>query len=196
MILFSQFRRLVNVYFLVISILQLSSSTYSPTNPFSTIVPLVFVLLITAAREAIDDYRRQVTDALVNGASVQILKRLHEKEAAAAVAWTKSQCKDVTCGDIIFLKANDVVPADVILLSTSALNGVAYVDSSSLDGEPSLKLRSACLSTNFLGNNLEKFSQMIIEKKGGIEVECENQTIDINYFKGTLRAQISNSDEE
>ena len=195
MVLFSQFRRVVNVYFLVISILQLSSSTYSPANPFSTIVPLIFVLLITAVREAIDDYRRHVSDALINGASVLILKRLHEKEGAAAASWTISQCKDVTSGDILFLKSNDVVPADVILLSTSALNGVAYVDSSSLDGEPSLKLRSACMSTNFLGNNTEKLLQMI-EKKGGIKVECENQTIDINYFKGTLRAQISNSDEE
>jgi hypothetical protein len=44
--LFEQFRRIANVYFLVVSLLQLQLP-YSPTNKYSTIVPLTLVLLGT-----------------------------------------------------------------------------------------------------------------------------------------------------
>ena len=52
--LFEQFRRLPNVYFLLVSIIQMTTSL-SPTNEFSTITPLIIVLLISMIKEAVED---------------------------------------------------------------------------------------------------------------------------------------------
>ena len=63
--LFIQFRRLANIYFLIIAILQ-SISYISPLQPFSAVAPLVFVLSVSMIREAIEDYLRYRSDEEVN----------------------------------------------------------------------------------------------------------------------------------
>ncbi|KAH9260752.1 hypothetical protein BASA81_001219 [Batrachochytrium salamandrivorans] len=69
--LFEQFRRLANVYFLVLSGLMLlgtySPSTFdTPLTPYSTLVPLVVVLMCSMTREAYEDFKRHLTDRKTN----------------------------------------------------------------------------------------------------------------------------------
>lgn len=52
--LFLQFMRVANFYFLATAVVQ-SIEIISPLAPFSAIAPLVFVLLVSLIREAIDD---------------------------------------------------------------------------------------------------------------------------------------------
>jgi len=52
--LFLQFMRVANFYFLATAVVQ-SISIISPLAPFSAIAPLVFVLVVSLIREAIDD---------------------------------------------------------------------------------------------------------------------------------------------
>lgn len=52
--LFLQFMRVANFYFLATAVIQ-SISIISPLAPFSAIAPLVFVLVVSLIREAIDD---------------------------------------------------------------------------------------------------------------------------------------------
>lgn len=52
--LFLQFMRVANFYFLATAVVQ-SISIISPLAPFTAIAPLVFVLLVSLIREAIDD---------------------------------------------------------------------------------------------------------------------------------------------
>lgn len=54
--LFEQFMKKANAYFLVIAIL--SSMPFSPKNPWVSILPLIFVLTVSAVKEAIEDYAR------------------------------------------------------------------------------------------------------------------------------------------
>ena len=56
-----QFKRLANIYFLVIAILQ-SIPTISPLNPFTAWLPLIFVLFVSMAREGYEDYLRYRED--------------------------------------------------------------------------------------------------------------------------------------
>jgi len=149
------------------------------------------VLFIAAVREAFDDFRRHIADGIVNNASVC---RLHKFRGKPAAEWKDAKCKDVTSGDILLLVSEDVVPADLILLSTSTPTGTVFVDTSSLDGEQSLKLRASCKPTRGIGYAPDSIANLI-ENEGGFEVECEEQTIDINYFKGTLTSKISGSSE-
>jgi hypothetical protein len=52
--LFEQFQKIANFYFLINAILSLTP--YSPKPPSVSIAPLVFVLLVSAVKEAFEDY--------------------------------------------------------------------------------------------------------------------------------------------
>lgn len=55
--LYEQFSLHMNRYFLLIAVLELFPSL-TPVNPLSTWLPLLFILSVSAAREAVDDYYR------------------------------------------------------------------------------------------------------------------------------------------
>lgn len=67
--LFEQFRRIANVYFLVISILMMvgwyTSLFVSPLSPFSTLVPLILVLGVTMIKDGAEDLKRHRSDKRV-----------------------------------------------------------------------------------------------------------------------------------
>ena len=72
--LFEQFRRVANVYFLILIILQ-GIPIFSNTNIFLAASPLVGILLVTAVKDAIEDWNRQKSDNLVNHSIVKVLER-------------------------------------------------------------------------------------------------------------------------
>ncbi|KAH8811507.1 P-type ATPase-like protein [Xylogone sp. PMI_703] len=51
--------------------------------------------------------------------------------------------KNVQVGDFVRIYNDDQIPADVIILSTSAPDGACYVETKNLDGETNLKVRQA-----------------------------------------------------
>ncbi|KAJ8779199.1 hypothetical protein J1605_000075 [Eschrichtius robustus] len=70
--LFEQFQRVANVYFLFLLILQLIPEISSLTW-FTTIVPLVLVVTMTAVKDATDDYFRHKSDNQVNNRQSEVL---------------------------------------------------------------------------------------------------------------------------
>ncbi len=58
-VLWEQLSRAANLYFLVISLLQVFTNL-SPTNRFSTALPLCGVLLVSIIKEAVEDWARHV----------------------------------------------------------------------------------------------------------------------------------------
>jgi phospholipid-translocating ATPase len=64
-----QFRRLANVYFLFLVLLQ-TSTLFGATVPQIAMLPLVAILGITAIKDSIEDYRRHVLDNQVNNSAV------------------------------------------------------------------------------------------------------------------------------
>jgi len=90
--LMEQFRRVANVYFLVISILQLATDL-SPTSPYSTVIPLTIVLTVSLVKEAIEDVKRHRADRVVNNATVTVLQsssraaRLYRRRGLCARLW-------------------------------------------------------------------------------------------------------------
>lgn len=50
---------------------------------------------------------------------------------------------DIRQGHIVLIKNREMVPADTVLLASSGENGGAYIETSSIDGETNLKLRTS-----------------------------------------------------
>ncbi|KAA8592502.1 hypothetical protein FQN60_017957 [Etheostoma spectabile] len=146
--LFEQFQRIANAYFLFLLVLQVIPQI-SSLSWFTTVVPLVLVLTVTAAKDATDDINRHRSDNQVNNRKVQVLidRKLQSKK------WM-----DVQVGDIIRLENNQFVTADLLLLSSSEPLNLVYIETAELDGETNLKVRQALTVTGDLGEDSEKLA--------------------------------------
>ncbi|EAA32083.3 hypothetical protein GE21DRAFT_7165 [Neurospora crassa] len=58
--------------------------------------------------------------------------------------WARIEWQDIRVGDIVQLRRDENVPADMVLLHATGPNGVAYIETMALDGETNLKSKQAC----------------------------------------------------
>uniref|UniRef100_A0A8D0A9C5 Phospholipid-transporting ATPase n=1 Tax=Sander lucioperca TaxID=283035 RepID=A0A8D0A9C5_SANLU len=112
--LFEQFQRIANAYFLFLLVLQVIPQI-SSLSWFTTVVPLVLVLTVTAAKDATDD--------IVSKCVLCTISPLRSEK------WM-----DVQVGDIIRLENNQFVTADLLLLSSSEPLNLVYIETAELDG--------------------------------------------------------------
>jgi len=129
-----QFRRAANIYFLVICVLSFFS--FSPKSPTSLVGTFAAVLFFTMLKEAYEDYWRHRQDTIVNNASTARLDR-------ASQSFHPIKTQEVAVGDIVQVKGNQPIPADIVLLTCSNPQGLSFVNTMNLDGETNLKERTA-----------------------------------------------------
>uniref|UniRef100_A0A8C2ICC1 Phospholipid-transporting ATPase n=1 Tax=Cyprinus carpio TaxID=7962 RepID=A0A8C2ICC1_CYPCA len=159
--LFEQFQRIANAYFLFLLILQVIPAI-SSLSWFTTVVPLVLVLSVTAAKDAIDDIVSTRIHSLFIFLSFFPLLRGDD------------------LGDIIKLENNQFVTADLLLLSSSEPLNLVYIETAELDGETNLKVKQALTVTGDMGENLEALAEF------NGEVCCEPPNNRLDRFTGTL----------
>ncbi|XP_021894272.1 phospholipid-transporting ATPase 2 [Carica papaya] len=167
--LWEQFSRFMNQYFLLIACLQLWS-LITPVNPASTWGPLIFIFSVSASKEAWDDYNRYISDKKANEKEVWVVRQGIKKHI---------QAQNIRVGNIVWLRENDEVPCDLVLVGTSDPQGLCYIETAALDGETDLKTRltpSACM-----GIDLE-----LLHKIKGV-IECPNPDKDIRRFDANMR---------
>lgn len=58
--------------------------------------------------------------------------------------WMCVEWQNVLVGDIVRLRRDDNVPADMVLLHATGPNAIAYIETMALDGETNLKSKQAC----------------------------------------------------
>jgi magnesium-transporting ATPase (P-type) len=148
--LFEQFRRLANVYFLLISVLMLIG-TYgsyfdSPLDPWSTLSLLIIVLTISICKECAEDIKRHLADRQTNYRLADRLSPSAERDTDQ-IYW-----EDIKVGDLILLHNNHEIPADMIILTSSDPLGQVYLETSNIDGETSLKLRNSAKTSPTTGS--------------------------------------------
>lgn len=165
--LFIQFRKVSNIYFLITAVLQ-SIPQISPLQPFTAIAPLVFVLGVSLIREGIEDYLKYKSDKEINNSPTFVYCNGKFQPVAFA---------DIEVGNIVLVKKNEVFPCDLVMLSNSSDNGVAFIETSSLDGEKALKPRKAFNET--AGEFQEKGLNRICGK-----IECELPNASLYSFSG------------
>lgn len=309
--LFEQFHRIANIYFLALVIFQLFS-VFGAASPQTAALPLLFILVVTAVKDAVEDYRRARLDEEVNTSAVTRLgqwrnvnlaldprpwyqrllhinapgkitrgvQKLREKEAGegkqvilskggedrvsmsttdmndsitalggshpptaaggrqlediegsigsvdlhtyppglsenelggwgqhsmslsnyvqsspsrsylgvvdwsrrtnGTARWERTLWKKLEVGDIVLLREDEQVPADIVVLSTSDASGLCYLETKNLDGETNLKVRKAIQATASLG------SEEDIEKSSFV-LDSEPPHQNLYVYNGVLR---------
>ncbi|XP_073710482.1 phospholipid-transporting ATPase IA isoform X6 [Misgurnus anguillicaudatus] len=168
--LYSQFRRAANSFFLFIALLQ-QIPDVSPTGRWTTLVPLLFILLVAAVKEIIEDLKRHKTDNVVNKKETQVLRN---------GAWEIVHWEKVAVGEVVRASNRDHLPADIIILSSSEPQGMCYIETSNLDGETNLKIRQGLQITTDL-----KDIDSLMRLSG--RIECESPNRHLYEFVGNIR---------
>uniref|UniRef100_A0A8C7Q2B3 Phospholipid-transporting ATPase n=1 Tax=Oncorhynchus mykiss TaxID=8022 RepID=A0A8C7Q2B3_ONCMY len=169
--LFEQFKRAANLYFLALLILQIIPEI--TTLPwYTTLVPLVLVLGITAIKDLVDDLARHRMDNEINNRKCEVL---------LDGRFQVSKWMNIHVGDVVRLKKNDHIPADILLLSSSNPISLCYVETAELDGETNLKFKMGPKVTDERlqeEDQLAQFDAMIV---------CEEPNNRLDKFTGTMR---------
>lgn len=138
--LYEQFSKYANLFFLFTAVLQ-QIPNVSPTNRYTTIGPLLVVLLVSAIKELVEDYKRRVSDRSLNNSKTQVLK---------GSAFHEAKWVDVAVGDIVRVESEQPFPADLVLLASSEPEGLCYIETANLDGETNLKIKQGIPETSHL----------------------------------------------
>uniref|UniRef100_A0A4W4H903 Phospholipid-transporting ATPase n=1 Tax=Electrophorus electricus TaxID=8005 RepID=A0A4W4H903_ELEEL len=154
--LYSQFRRAANSFFLFIALLQ-QIPDVSPTGRWTTLVPLLFILVVAAVKEVIEDLVRNPPPPLPSERNAQ-----HTNGAWEIVHWEKVLC------------LRRWIP------SSNEPQGMCYIETSNLDGETNLKIRQGLQITAEI-----KDIESLMRLSG--RMECESPNRHLYEFVGNIR---------
>ena len=132
-----QFIRVANIYFLVCAVLQ-CIPIISPLGPETAIFPLVIVLGVSIIREGIEDLSRAKLDREQNNEPTEVYVENQ---------WESTQSGKLHIGEIVSVRQDDSFPADLILIDSDLPEGICFIETGSLDGEKTLKLKESPIQT-------------------------------------------------
>ena len=108
-------------------------------------IPLMFVMGVTAIKDGYEDYRRYKSDKEVNAKRVEVIRVSNGVKSLESTSWAK-----LVVGDVTVVRRDALIPADMLVIDTSGEHGVCYISSMNLDGETNLKLRRSVLPSTTL----------------------------------------------
>ncbi|KAI1840843.1 hypothetical protein JX266_012925 [Neoarthrinium moseri] len=177
--LLEQFSKFANIFFLFTAALQ-QIPNLSPTNKYTTIGPLIVVLMVSAGKELVEDYRRKQADSALNNSKARVLRGSNFDE----MKWV-----DVTVGDIVRVESEEPFPADLVLLASSEPEGLCYIETANLDGETNLKIKQAIPETANMVSTSE------LSRLGG-RVRSEQPNNSLYTYEATMTMQAGGGEKE
>jgi phospholipid-transporting ATPase len=174
-----QFSKYANLFFLFTAILQ-QIPGISPTSKYTTIVPLCIVLLVSAVKEYIEDYRRRQSDAQLNNSKAEVLK---------GSAFVETKWVNVAVGDIVRVESESPFPTDLLLLASSEPEGLCYIETANLDGETNLKIKQAIPET------ADFVSPAELARLGG-KIRSEQPNSSLYTYEATLTIATGGGEKE
>ncbi|GAB6027859.1 hypothetical protein CHUAL_002077 [Chamberlinius hualienensis] len=173
--LFEQFRRLANFYFLIIAVIQCALPN-SPVSPMTSVLPLIFVVGVTALKQGYEDWLRHKADNLVNNREFVVLMDGVEVTVKS---------KDLKVGDVVKVKQEEEFPCDLVMLASADCSGECHVTTANLDGETTLKVQYCVPETKC-------YCSVEALKNVRAEIECDLPNADLYKFKGVLKLSSNN----
>ncbi|KAI9779356.1 MAG: hypothetical protein M1816_003603 [Peltula sp. TS41687] len=177
--LFEQFSKYANLFFLFTAVLQ-QIPNISPTNRYTTIGPLTLVLLVSACKELVEDYKRKSADKSLNHSKAKVLRG----STFEITRWV-----NVSVGDIVRVESEDSFPADLVLLASSEPEGLCYIETANLDGETNLKIKQAIPETANLVSPAE------LSRLGG-RLRSEQPNSSLYTYEATLTMTAGGGEKE
>jgi len=177
--LFEQFSKFANLFFLFTAALQ-QIPDLSPTNRYTTIGPLIVVLLVSAGKELVEDYRRKTSDSELNSSKARVLK---------GSTFEDTKWVNVAVGDIVRVESEEPFPADIILLASSEPEGLCYIETANLDGETNLKIKQAIPETCIMVSPAE------LSRLGG-KLRSEQPNSSLYTYEATLTIAAGGGEKE
>lgn len=177
--LYEQFSKYANLFFLFTAGLQ-QIPNISPTNRYTTIGPLIVVLLVSAGKELVEDWKRKTQDKELNRSKTKVL---------VGTTFEETRWINVRVGDIIRVESEEPFPADIALIASSEPEGLCYIETANLDGETNLKIKQAIPETASMVSPGE-----LSRISGTIKSEQPNSSL--YTFEGTLTMQQGGGEKE
>ncbi len=172
--LLEQFRRLANVYFLVLGIIAATGAytSYYETaiEPAGILAPMCIVVMISVIKDGIEDLKRHSADNRINS---RLTHRVAGDGSISTVQW-----RDLTVGDVVIIFGDDEIPADVVVLACGGVQGpTSYVETAAIDGETNLKLKVPCLFLDLLAANAGSSGKAQAPELGSIALSADKSTV-------------------
>jgi magnesium-transporting ATPase (P-type) len=101
-------------------------------------------------------------------------------------AFLSTVWQDVLIGDVMYLKNDDNIPADLVILATSEPDGECFVETKNLDGETNLKARRSVPQTSWVSSAAEV-------SRIRMWVETEAPSSNLYHFTGALNLNVHDS---
>ena len=113
----------------------------------------------------------------------------HRRRAVGQAKWERTLWKKLEVGDIVVLRDNNQIPADIVVLSTSDPEGMCFVETKNLDGETNLKPRKSVSATSNIVSeeDLERLSFLL---------DCEPPHQNLYSHQSILRYNDSNGENK
>mmetsp|Transcript_42587 Transcript_42587/g.97679 ORF Transcript_42587/g.97679 Transcript_42587/m.97679 type:complete len:1123 (+) Transcript_42587:130-3498(+) len=189
--LFEQFQKPANDYFLFLMILQCLPEVTTTGGTPTIALPLFIVICMNALKDALEDYRRHSSDRNENERITGVLR--DKSGASSPTKW-----KDCLVGDILVVKKDEYIPADLVLLTSSDESGQVFIETANLDGETNLKtkqaaeaaMRAVCKGETSVEKAIKSASQV------SLEVECEPPNEFLYTFVGNIETNKDGNTEK
>ncbi|CAG2109753.1 unnamed protein product [Medioppia subpectinata] len=172
--LFEQFHRYANIFFLFIALMQ-QIPNVSPTGRYTTALPLIFILLVSAVKEIFEDIKRHRADRGVNTTLVLVLNKFSSQ-------WEWRYWQQIQVGDIVKITNDQFFPSDLFLLASSEPNGMCYIETANLDGETNLKIRHSLKETTHCLS-----SEQLVSELSLASIQCDQPNRHLYEFQGNLK---------
>jgi len=173
--LYEQFRRIANLYFLSVAIISLFP-IISPIQPYTIWSPLVLVVGLSMAKEAVEDYARHKQDHEQN---TSLTERFN------GTSLVQCEWREIRTGDLVRVVRDQAFPCDIVLLASSLDDGVCYVETKNLDGETNLKIKRGVEGMHGVGTGPDKMAALCGDGQDTY-VECEHPNNSLYTFTGNL----------
>jgi len=179
-----QFMRLANIYFLIIAIIQCIPAV-SPLTPSTAIAPIAFVLCVSIIREGLEDYARYCYDKATNNEKVKVFRN---------GKWIEITSEKLEVGEIIAVTEEMTFPADLVVLDSSAKEGICYIETATLDGEKTLKFKKAHQKIAGKFKSCLDLKKYIAEFQISGNCECDKPSENLFILNGSLKINFENLD--
>jgi len=142
-------------------------------------MPLAIVIFINGCKIFFEDQKRKASDEEENNKTCILYSK--ENGKFENIKW-----KNIKVGNILKIHENEEFPADLILLNSSDINGICYIETKNLDGETNLKLKKSKIEISKFfeeENKISDFSNFI--------VLCNHPDNNIHEFQGFVKLNLN-----